>query len=40
MKHPMLYCCALFVATMLLRAMLVHPLAAGLAAARQVLLGL
>lgn len=40
MKHPILCRCAFFVAKLLLRAMLVHPLAAGLAAARQVLLGL
>lgn len=39
MSHPFLRRCALFLATLLLRALLVHPLAATLSALWQVVSG-
>jgi hypothetical protein len=38
-RHPKIRRCALYAAKLLLRALLVHPLAAGLAGLRQMLLG-
>ncbi len=39
MRHPLVRRCAVFLATLLLRALLVHPLAAALAALRTLVLG-